>query len=231
MSGFLALGLAHYFQRPGYGWIAGLLFLADLLTFSRGGYLGLLAAVLAYAVFSHPVFSIEGRRRLRLVLGGVLLALLITGGPILSRFFTSFSVTDASSAERVVLWQEALRTITHAPVLGTGLGNYLTSARPFAVPGTPFYAHNLYLDVAVELGLVGLIFFLGIFLAALWFLAREKRRWVFTPAVFAALILYLMHSFFETALFSLHVTLLLILCLALAETVGTEDDQREIRAA
>lgn len=216
MSGFLALGFFRATDEKRYAWLAGGIFLADILTFSRGGYIGLLLAGMMYGAIVIPVFAHKQKMRLVTVLVIGMIALVLFGQPVLSRFLTSFSLADTSSVERIALWKEALPAIGEHPVLGAGLGNYLSTARPLYVLGTPFYAHNLYLDIALEVGLIGLIAFLGMFLVAFVRAAQSVRSDPWSAALLAALTLYLAHSIFETALFSLHATIALALLLVLA---------------
>ncbi len=223
LAGFLAFGLARMTGQQRYVWCAAGLFLADILTFSRGGYVGLLAGMIVYAGLSFSAFNHQQKVRVGWVLMALLIGLSVFGQPVLSRFATSFSVTDTSSTERLALWREALPTIAEHPILGVGLGNYLSSARPLYTPGTPFYAHNLYLDIALEMGLIGLAMFLLLFLSAFMRLIRVRRSDPWAPAILAALTLYLTHSIFETAIFSLHNTLVLTLLLALAHRTSEQN--------
>ncbi len=215
VSGFLALGMLRMTGRTGYLSIAMIIFLADLLTFSRGGAIGLLAGGLAYLTLSNPeIFSLE-KNRLRLAVFVGVLFLVFLSPPVFSRFLTSFSFSDTSSTERIALWKEAAGAIGESPVLGVGLGNYLATARPLYTPETPFYAHNLYLDVATETGLIGLVLLLTLFVWSAVKILRLRRSSPWAAPIGGALALYLVHSLVETALFSLHVTILLALLFAI----------------
>jgi O-antigen ligase len=216
MSGFLALGLARQTGKRRYAFAAATIFLADILTFSRGGYIGLIVGGVVYGLMLVPTMSRVNFRRLAgAALGGVLIFLTF-GQSVWSRMITSFSFADASSLERIRLWQEALVAIAQHPVLGVGLGNYIVVARPLYTTGTPFYAHNLYFDIALEIGLLGLFIFLALCLYALGQAFQARHHVPFAPALVAVFVLYLAHSLFETALYSLHVTLMLVFSLALA---------------
>ncbi|TXH02137.1 MAG: hypothetical protein E6R05_04625 [Candidatus Moraniibacteriota bacterium] len=214
LSGFLSLGLFRTSSRSIYLWIAAILFLSDMLTFSRGGLIGLLAGAIVYVAVASksPVFS---RNRSRIAIFGSILLIIFLSPPVLSRFLTSFAVSDTSSIERITLWKEALRSIEENPMLGVGLGNYLSAARPLYSPGTPFYAHNLYLDIATEVGIIGLAMFLGIFLWAARVLLRARHSNPLAAPLAGAFALYLAHSLVETPLFSLHVSIILALLFAL----------------
>jgi O-antigen ligase len=79
-------------------------------------------------------------------------------------------LTDENYAvvERLAHWEAALAMLADHPLLGVGIGNYVPVYPAYAVPGwkDPLgHAHNQYLNVAAETGLVGLAAYL-IFLAA-----------------------------------------------------------------
>lgn len=219
MTGLLALGLSQACGQ--FRWlIIGIgLVAADLLTFSRGGYVGLTAGLGFWFIWQWPTLSLSLRRSIVSVVPLSLFTLLVWGKPIISRFLSSFTLEDASSSERVLLWTTAMRHIIEQPLLGVGLGNYVFAVYPLAPERFPYYAHNLFLDLTVELGLVGLGFFLLLALPAWWALLRQSTKKTISPcslAVFSGLLLFFVHSQFETALFSVHILPLLIFSLAWA---------------
>ncbi len=194
---------------------AGVILVADLLTFSRGGYVGL---IFGFAAFLLPLlrWEIWGKWALRTGAGIVVVAAVVFASPVGTRLLSSLSQTDASNVERLRLWQEAAEHILNRPIFGTGLGNYPLVVKPSAEYREPIYAHNLFLDIALETGIVGLLFFvlflcLGILSA--W------RKWrkdgdTFHLALFSALIIFSVHAIFETPLYSVHALPTFLLLLA-----------------
>jgi putative inorganic carbon (HCO3(-)) transporter len=74
-------------------------------------------------------------------------------------------LTDENYAvvERLAHWQAALTMLEDRPLLGVGIGNYVPVYPAYAVPGwkDPLgHAHNYYLHVAAETGLLGLVAYL-----------------------------------------------------------------------
>jgi O-antigen ligase len=67
---------------------------------------------------------------------------------------------ESSAAERLGLWDEAMRTFEGDPLLGTGFNTYGSAEHLGAYRDT----HNLYVKVLVEMGLVGVV----VFLTMLW---------------------------------------------------------------
>lgn len=136
-------------------------------------------------------------------LGGALLSL----SPVGSRLVSSFSPADGSNSERLRLWQEALSHIAERPLFGTGLGNYPLLVKPSAGYREPIYVHNLFLDIAVETGLVGLFLFLGFLFSGFLSAVRKWRKTgnIFYFSLVLALTIFSTHALFETPLFSVHV--------------------------
>lgn len=86
---------------------------------------------------------------------------------------------DPSAQSRLQLYSDAARVISQSPVLGHGLGSfgYLVS---YATEGA--YPHNLFLEIAVDTGLIGLSLFLcgfvptgGYVLSRAWAKASDWR--------------------------------------------------------
>jgi len=100
-------------------------------------------------------------------------------------------VTDANFAvlERVAHWQAAVGMWTDRPWLGVGIGNYEPVYERYALPLWPLplgHAHNYYLNIAAEAGVVGLAAYLLLWAAALlgaWQASRQARGWAWGVAL------------------------------------------------
>jgi O-antigen ligase len=214
----LAIGLALTQPDRKKIWLgcALLLLIADLFTFSRGGYLGLVAGL-------GFVFLLRGREWLthhkKWVISLALPFLLLVFSPynpITERLLSSFNTRDGSNQGRLMIWRETVAVISQHPLLGIGLGNYPLSIKPTASYREPIYAHNLYLDIAAETGILNALAFL-LLLATAWYtlLTRAKRESFFLwPAV--SLIVFAAHSLVETPLYSVHILPLLFFLLAVS---------------
>lgn len=148
---------------------------------SRGG---LVAVLVAAAVV---VLSSRGRERVRmigatlvLVAAGVgTLMLTPTGQQTLER------ITHGDSSGRSDLWRIASAQFADFPVHGVGLGNYPVVASRYVtrdtehtelvVSSAPRTTHNAYLEVAAELGLLGIASF-GTFVGGALLLAMRGVR-------------------------------------------------------
>ena len=82
-------------------------------------------------------------------------------------------LTDANYAvvERMAHWQAAWGMFNDRPWLGVGIGNYEPVYPAYSLPGwtEPLgHAHNYYLNIAAEAGLIGLAAYLVLWGAAFW---------------------------------------------------------------
>ena len=196
-----AVPLLLYFAAQGPGiWrrIVGLggataLLMGIVATHSRGGSLGLAAAVLVWALMS---------KRKALATG---LALVAAAGVLLfapSTFWQrnetiSSYEEDVSVQGRMQAWQVAARIFKERPLLGVGESAFLTAWKQYAPIDDPiehpYVAHNLELEVLGQLGVIGLLGMLGFIACALWsaWRARNGEMAHESRAVFASLVGYL----------------------------------------
>lgn len=126
---------------------------ALLLTFSRQAWLGAVAGLIALSARRRPI-------SLLVVLASSFLVLSVVPVPGAHQSFgeyllTASDTTTTSSGTRIGLWSQALNLIPSHAVVGVGPGLYGTLVATAANPID--YAHNVFLDAAVELGLVGAV--------------------------------------------------------------------------
>ena len=187
--------------------------LADLLSFSRGAYLGLVFG--AVSVFFLSGF--DAKKKVYAAAITVLFSVIVffPGNPIGSRLLSVFSFEEGSNQGRIEMWDVAIRKIADQPALGYGLGNYPLVVKPDAAFREPIYAHNLFLDIATETGVVGVILFSAALIAA--FLALSKNY----PILATSLLIFTGHSLVETPLYSVHIFPILLLLLAFGSVKRT----------
>lgn len=183
-----------------------IILLADLLTFSRGGYLGLFAALLVVFLMNMKKFTVN---KINIFFLSLLVFFIMLFSPVRERFISIFDFTEGSNAKRIVIWKESLEIIKNNP-WGVGLGNYSLAVKPDADYREPIYAHNMYLDIATETGIISLLFWLAFAVSII--LNYLKNKTFKQPAI-ACLSIFLAQSLVENPLFSVHVlTLFLIIC-------------------
>ena len=185
--------------------VFGFLLAVLLLTFSRGGYLGLAGSIAIMTIFSWRQLGHKAKIFISSLFFVAAVLIVLAGAPIADRFFSSFDLAEGSNSSRIKIWGEALNQAKQNILLGVGLGNYPLSLNFNEKYRSAVTSHNLYLDILVETGIFGL-------LAWLWFLGgaaravlkETKRAALAAPAlgVLGALIYFAVHSFFETAIFN-----------------------------
>jgi putative inorganic carbon (HCO3(-)) transporter len=127
--------------------------------------------------------------------------------------------------ERLAHWQAAWEMWAAHPWLGVGVGNYVPAYPAYALPywEDPMgHAHNYYLNVAAETGVVGLAAYLLLWGWAFAFAWRTVRgttgyRQSIAVGIFGVLVHLALHNFFDDLYVQgmyLHIALLLgVLCL------------------
>ena len=186
------------------------------LTFSRGGYLAWLASTTIVLGISWRSFAHRARVYTALGIGAALL-LLAVGAPVVPRLGSVFDVSEGSNLGRLEIWRDALEKFAAQP-LGVGLGNYAASAVNAVGLRNPITAHNLYLDLLVETGILGLAAFVALMVCTAYTVLRrytESRNVVFLGAL-GAFAGFSTHAFFENPLYAPAILTLFLLIVALS---------------
>lgn len=150
-----------------------------MLTGSRSGLIALLIVFV--------LILVKSKRRIPLLVAGIVAV--VVGFSNLSsdmqdRYLSTFGKGEknvATAEERIEGTEEQLRVVFHRPIFGHGLGtsaeaNYhFTSAGPYEGKDLP--AHNLYLEIAQELGLVGLLIFILFIKSIIQGFVEYQRAW------------------------------------------------------
>jgi O-antigen ligase len=108
----------------------------------------------------------------------------------MTEFFQSFDVRGAdispesySVIERLAHWQTAVAMARDYPWLGVGFGNYPVRYDDYAFPNWPLalgHAHNYYLNVLAEVGLLGLGAYVWLWVVVVihtFSLTRSRNVW------------------------------------------------------
>ncbi len=159
------LGIAY--RQPLLRWICrGYLPIAVVtigLTGSRGG---LLASIVALSIVPLSMTRLSPGRLMitiaMLFLSGALAVAYVPERIVERLATTSTEVEDLSLGGRFKLWRAGLRALPQHPLLGFGTSGYITAISPQLGPASQV-AHNSFISVLVEQGVVGLLLFLGMF--------------------------------------------------------------------
>lgn len=210
-----------------------------LLTLSRGGMIGLAVIVVAALVFG-------GRwKRHVLALGTVAAVATVcfyaffADPAALERAITP---TEGGGSGRTDIWRMGARMFQDNPIGGIGAGNYALVSNQYLVRTgliqvddyillDPKQAHNMYLDMAAETGVVGFLLFSGLIAFSLRSTLRAARRFqwagdtdmeVLSRAAFLGLLGMLVADFFLSEQFSKQLWILLALGPALLRVATRE---------
>lgn len=174
---------------------------AVILSFSRGGYLALVAVGLGLAL-SH--------RRARLLVPVFLVAFLaLSQVPLIKpRIAYELHPVPGNTLDfRIRIWGQTLRLLSHHPVFGIGLSNYKQAMGPFwqDLPQV-IYPHNIALNFWAVTGLLGLVAFAWLtgqaFVMALKGWHRHSPEWrPYELGVFLFLIGMVVHGLVDVPFF------------------------------
>jgi O-antigen ligase len=147
--------------------------LATTLAASRGGFLGLIAGIL-FMVGRSPQ---RVRSFVLIMLLAVPLLTLAPSSPLRRLTDPTYSDREAEYS-RVVVWKAGLRMLQAHPLMGVGLDKFWFRVGEYQdQPNVIFsLAHNTYLQVAAELGLLGFLPFLAIIVSTYRLLGQAARR-------------------------------------------------------
>ena len=191
-----------FISRIVYALGALLMISAVILTFSRGGFLGLLVASAFLA------YKLGYRRRLTIAVAGVVLLLfLLVVAPgnypmrLASIFVPSLDPVGSAGVRRELLFRSIMSAIRH-PLLGIGMGNFHIVSIHEQV------THNAYTQVAAEMGVAALVIYtmfivtplrkLGQIVSDTCVDGRKSKYYYLAIGLQASLLAYMVSSFFAS---------------------------------
>jgi O-antigen ligase len=177
-----------------YAIILLLMSVAIIASWSRGAWLGFLVSLSVVGLF----FPQRLWQSIALFLSGVSLVTImwfsglvptsisarlssITEDAFALNDVRGVDITSANYAivERLAHWQAALRMADENPILGVGAGNYEVAYQNYRLINwvEPLgHAHNFYLNVLAETGIIGLITYLFFWLVTLFFTWQARKQ-------------------------------------------------------
>lgn len=201
------------------------LVLAELFTFSRGGYAGMAASFFILLILFRKYFTSKQKKIFAAIaVCGVIFFTFISSS-VLTRFLSSFNLEEGSNVERIKNWQQGFNMFSDNCLWGVGIGNYSLFLDPTVAYRTPIYAHNLYLDLGAELGIFALISWLLLIVITIYELyiaskyTSDKLLACLALGLIGSLIWYSAHSFFDTSLYAPNILAMFVVILSLAVLV------------
>lgn len=202
-------------KKAFYGAFAGLMVVGNVVTFSRGGLLGLVAAM---AVL---LWKLGSRHRLLVFALAFSLAfslIVFMPGTMVERLSSIFDPTSdasggASAISRRALLFRSLLVTAFNPLFGVGIGNFHHVSIHEQV------SHNAYTQVGAEIGIAGMLLYVMLMVTAFKRMrgierempeAREHSRFYYLAVgLQASLVGYMVCSFFISVAFQHYIYYLL----------------------
>ncbi|MCK4891346.1 MAG: O-antigen ligase family protein [Candidatus Pacebacteria bacterium] len=140
-----------------------------------------------------------------------------------SMFERAFSISDfdeISNKGRIQIWQETIASIKKRPLLGVGFGNfnYVLGENMLALKKGSS-AHSIYLDIAAEIGIFGLIISLFLIMEILkmsyklYFCLEKKYLKIFAGSFFVYFTWVCAYGIFDVVIFNDKVLILVVILL------------------
>lgn len=212
-----------------------------LFTYSRGAWVGLFIGLLSGACY--VFWKIPAKNKLlTLSISAIVILIFIIIFPHIrsdicligsqqfksgETFSNRVKVLGNSWSVRIQLWKEAVCIIKDHPLLGTGLNTYdrvVQSYKTFYKGGA--YAHNSFLQMAAETGILGLLSFLWVlfeyFRAGFNDLRQTSNSLIL--GLMTGILAFLVQSFVDTNLYALQLVVLFWFILGLTFAVTTSDE-------
>lgn len=228
LVGFLFLKRFTYFQRLVIIFCLVTICAAVVLSFTRGAWVGLAAAVGLFALLTLKI-----KFRTLLITGISLIGLFLifqtqiliflgqnstaSGGDASQDFESITNIkTDDSNLERLNRWSCAIKMWQERPLMGWGPGTYMFQYAPFQKAsekslistnaGTNGNAHSEYLGPLSEQGVLGMVFVLALMVAVFnmgfrtVYAARDRAQKILALVLILGLTTYFVHGFLNNFL-------------------------------
>ncbi|HEX4600963.1 MAG TPA: O-antigen ligase family protein [Gemmatimonadales bacterium] len=227
----------------------GLLVVGEIRSGSRGGFLALLA-VAAFVLLRFTTLPARSR------FVGLLVIAAVLATTASDRYWTQMQTiinpqqdyNATSDAGRLKTWERGFTYLEAHPVFGVGAGNFpvaegtispLARRQEYGI-GVPWTtAHNSFLQVGAEIGIPGLLFFVGLIVSAFVGLRRVARRSLqagaaaqntarLAQSLMTALVGFAVGGFFLSLAYSDVLYALAALALALQKVTRPDDPRRRL---
>jgi O-antigen ligase len=161
---------------------------------SRASFVAVGLIVFAYTLLQLVLYYKDNKKKKHLffnigyLLAPLFLAILVNqtflsskGADAISRAATiSVNTSDNSINQRLRYYQDVLTHFSKNPFLGVGLGNWKLKSIDYDKNNlngyvVPYHAHSDFIQLGAELGIVGFILYLGVFIWAVYYVYRLLR--------------------------------------------------------
>ena len=198
------------------------------LTASRGAWMSFAAAFIT-------VGMLKGKRIAALFVVILISIFVFMPSQTRQRIYETANFESGTTWERVMIWQGNVNMIKEHPVLGFGVNTYSKHFPDYKPEGYPDdrYAHNCYLQMASEIGIVGAMLFL-VFIAVALFSSFKRivsmpdgERKSLAVGLFGGSVGFVLNSAVDTHLYSLTLAVFfyILLGFVFSSSVNYRDEQ------
>ena len=212
---FLSKGIG---QKFGWGIVLLSSVMCLLYTWSRGAWVGVMLGVMAFLL-------LRDRRWIALGVLGLVLLPFVLPESILDRLLSIGNMADSSTAYRVSVWIASWRMAIDFWALGIGYGSdaFASVYSLYALNGANYalHAHNFYLQMVADVGIVGLVSYILIVMSALrdiTYIKRDRMMKGFAIAFAGVLAGYLFQGIAESLWYNMRMSLMFWIVIAFIES-------------
>lgn len=205
--------------KSGLFLITGVLITSSILTFCRGGWVGLISGLIYIILLSNY-------KRIEKWFVLIFFSTFIFFIPATTAIF--YFMRGRGDAFRFLLARGAWGMIRETPFLGKGIGTFMDYCARYTNNLGALYAHNCYLQIWAESGIFSLLCFLSlvgyIFYRSIKLSLRMPKSLDFflLMGLSAGLVGFLVHSLFDTDLYSFQLSFLFWIILSLTVALSSK---------
>lgn len=148
---------------------------------------------------------------------------------IFERALSIYDFSETSNKGRLQIWKETAISISYNPILGVGFGNYpLILGEKLSASKKGSSAHSIYLDIAAETGILGMIVFILIaaeilrFSYNLFFTLKTEYLKILAGSFFVYFSWIFAYSIFDVVIFNDKVLIFTVILVGILYAAGGE---------
>lgn len=199
--------------------------LCMFLTWSRAGWVGLFLSAAVFLVLLDRRFLLPG-------LAGLAAVVALMPQGYLDRLMSLGSMADSSAFYRVSIWTGAVKMLGDCWLSGVGPGAFTLIYPQYSLNAAiATHAHNLYLQLMCDSGVLGILTFLGLVGSTVRLASgamsrgAERERRIYLIAILAGLAGFLLQSVAEYSFYNYRVMLTFFTVLGLAASLSRRETE------
>lgn len=225
---FISLPIFGYFKSATDKTLIASLYILPLYALYASHSLGGLLAF-GFASIAFISFNTAKSHRLKILNSGWKMAgmvtLLVLVAAAFAYIFSSIGSETYSRSMRVDIYRYSWQLIRENPVFGIGLGQFQSMVEAISIDNLGFqlyglsyalHPHNLFLNLWLSLGILGLISFIFLVVSFFQRLGRSRGNVLLSAGLFAAMTAILVHGLIDTTYFKNDLSTIFWLILALS---------------